>query len=122
MRGLRGRRRQLVVVGAVLAILAIGGAAFAFNLGTAGELNYQLSTSFNNPAGQTTFGSMTCPSARHVTGGGVQTSGNAQVINASRPLDSAADADPVPDDAWGVWVRNDGNAGQTFQVYAICDN
>jgi len=49
-------------------------------------------------------------------------SGNAQVINATRPLDSAADADPVPDDAWGVWVRNDGNAGQTFQVFAICDN
>jgi hypothetical protein len=122
MRGLRGKRRLLVTIGASLVILAIGGAAFAFNLGTTGELNYQLSTSVNNPAGQTTFGSMTCPGARHVTGGGVQVTHNAQVINASRPLDSAADADPVPDDAWGVWVRNEATTGESFQVYAICDN
>ncbi len=63
-----------------------------------------------------------CPNAQHVAGGGVSLNGSVDGahIAVSRPVDSAADADKVPDDGWLATVSNDGGTARTARVTAIC--
>jgi hypothetical protein len=127
------------VLPAVLALVAIAAAGTAIagsgksatsdtsasrraNLGTTGEENYRSSAAVLNPAGVLSSKTVLCATARHVTGGGVQTSSSLQDVNESRPVDSTADADSIPDDGWIAFVRNEGGSDANFTVYAICDD
>jgi hypothetical protein len=122
MNGVRQSRRRWLVLAALtgaLAIMAVGaGIALAVNRGTAGELNYR-SVSEETPKAGSFSIRASCPSDRHVTGGGYQLGSLQQQVTGSRPFDGT-DNGSIPDDGWLVNGEND--SPQTISVYAICDD
>jgi len=62
-----------------------------------------------------------CPAGQSVVGGGVKvSSASAMKVQGSRPFDSAADADTIPNNAWMAEVDVVTTASHSFTVYAIC--
>ena len=85
---------------------------------------YVISDPFNNaPNSQFVGATVFCPTTSYrVTGGGsFSSSGDVRAnVNSSIPVDSAADADTVPDNGWRVDMNNGTPVATTFRVYAIC--
>jgi hypothetical protein len=63
-----------------------------------------------------------CGPNRVVTGGGVDTTGDADqaFVNATAPVDSPGDPDAIPDDGWRAIVANNSGPSKTITVFAIC--
>jgi hypothetical protein len=106
--------RKLLGIVAVLGLMAVAAApALAAKATPATPLAPQAvsATTFTNPAGVQSFGSVQCPAGSLRTGGGVfGSAGLQQSVNSSYPSGNG----------WAAYMNNTASSAASFTVYAVC--
>lgn len=135
MRSITVKPTHAIVVTAVVAATAWGGASVASGADSAkpsvapvpsaasaaraGAALVYPSKSFTIANNNLQGASVKCPTGYKVVGGGIGETSSDAVINETRPWDSG-DSDSIPDDGWSGFVTNPSSAQQSATMFAVC--